>query len=215
MITCLLIILVVVLLAWLAAPLYYNKRVRKKIERAKYLWAFDGIPVNEMRRLLQRHEPKEWISTNEERKFYDELPDDVVLLYRGGSIDEAISGEYGISWTTSRPVAEFFAFRHGIDGQAVFCTVVPKSKIRAVFTEQEEKECLLIEPTNVEIVTTEPAEYYDHYQKFRADYDRQKKELLAKIKKQWSDLSKNEQKKFDGCTRFCERSAPKYPPYPF
>ena len=187
MLVCLPIILAVVLLAWLAAPHYCQKRVCKKIERAKYLWAFDGIPVNEMRRLLQRHEPCQWITTNEERKFFDELPDRVTL-YRGCCIDEAISGEYGISWTPSRPVACFFAFRHTTENRAVFMTVAPKSKIRAVFTEREEKECLLIEPTNVQVVTTEPTEYYDQYQKFRADYDRQEKELLAKIKEQWSDL---------------------------
>ena len=183
------------LASWLAAPLYYNKRVRQRIDHTKKHWAFDKRPISKMRKLLQKYEPNKWITTNEERKFYDELPERVTL-YRGCCIDEAISGEYGISWTSSRPVACFFAFRHTTENRAVFMTVVQKSKIRAVFTEREEKECLLIEPTNVEMITTEPTEFYDQYQKFRADYDRQEKELLAKIKEQWSDLSKNEQKKF-------------------
>ena len=186
---CLLIILVVVLLAsWLAAPLYFQKRVRKKIDHTKKHWAFDKIPISKMRKLLQKYEPCKWITTNEERKFYDDLPDNGIFLYRGCCIDEAISG-YGISWTPSRPVACFFAFRHTTENRAVFMTVAPKSKIRAVFTEREEKECLILEPTNVQVVTTEPTEYYDQYQEFRADYDRQEKELLAKIKEQWSDLS--------------------------
>ena len=176
--------------SWLAAPLYFQKRVRKKIDHTKKHWAFDKIPISKMRKLLQKYEPCKWITTNEERKFYDDLPDNGIFLYRGGSIDEAISGEYGISWTSSRPVACFFAFRHTTENRAVFMTVAPKSKIRAVFTEREEKECLLIEPTNVQVVTTEPTEYYDQYQKFRADYDRQEKELLTKIKEQWSDLLK-------------------------
>ena len=184
------------LASWLAAPPYFQKRVQQRIDHTKKHWAFDKIPISKMRRLLQKYEPSKWITTNEERKFYDALPDNGIFLYRGGSIDEAISGEYGISWTSSRPVACFFAFRHTTENRAVFMTVAPKSKIRAVFTEREEKECLLIEPTNVQVVTTEPTEYYDQYQKFRADYDRQEKELLAKIKEQWSDLSKNEQKKF-------------------
>ena len=196
MIICLLIILAVVLLAsWLAAPLYYNKRVRQRIERVKHQWAFAVIPISKMRKLLQKYEPCKWITTNEERKFYADLSEGGILLYRGSCIDEAISG-YGISWTPSRPVAEFFAFRHTTENRAVFMTVAPKSKIRAVFTEREEAECLILEPTNVQVVTTEPTEYYDKYQEFRADYDRQEKELLAKIKEQWSDLSKNEQKKF-------------------
>ena len=180
-------ILVVFAVSWWAAPLYFQKRMRQKIDRAKHQWAFDKIPISKMRRLLQRHEPCQWITTNEERKFFDELPDRVTL-YRGCCIDEAISGEYGISWTPSRPVACFFAFRHTTENRAVFMTVAPKSKIRAVFTEREEKECLILEPVSVEITTTYPTEYYDQYQKFRYDYDRQEKELLAKIKEQWSDL---------------------------
>lgn len=192
---CLLFVCVLLAVSWWAAPLYFQKRVRKKIDHTKKHWAFDKIPISKMRKLLQKYEQKEWISTSEERKFYDELPDNGIFLYRGGSIDEAISG-YGISWTPSRPVAEFFAFRHTTENRAVFMTVAPKSKIRAVFTEREEAECLILEPTNVQVVTTEPTEYYDKYQEFRADYDRQEKELLAKIKEQWSDLSKNEQKKF-------------------
>ena len=187
MVICLLTLVVLPIALW-AVPHLYRNAVHNRIDRVKHQWAFDKIPISKMRRLLQRHEPSQWITTNEERKFFDELPDNGIFLYRGGSIDEAISG-YGISWTTSRPVACFFAFRHTTENRAVFMTVVQKSKIRAVFTEREEKECLLIEPTNVQVVTTEPTEYYDQYQKFRADYDRQEKELLAKIKEQWSDLS--------------------------
>lgn len=188
MLVCLPIILAVVLLAWLAAPHYCQKRVRKKIERAKYLWAFDGISAKEMRKLLQKYEPSKWITTNEERKFYNEIAP-VVTLFRGGSMLEQHT-KHGISWTTSRPVACFFAFRHTTENRAVFMTVVPKSKIRAVFTEREEKECLILEPTNVEMVTTEPTEYYDQYQKFRYDYDQMEKGLLAKVKEQWGDLLK-------------------------
>ena len=189
---CLLIILAVVLLAsWLAAPLYYNKRVRKKIERAKHQWAFDGISAKEMRRLLQRYEPNKWITTNEERKFFDELPDRVTL-YRGCCIDEAISGEYGISWTARRDVAEFFAFRYTTEQRAVFSTTISKENIRAVLTEREEAECLILEPTNVQVVTTEPTEYYDKYQEFRAEIDRKEQALRAEVAKMWQGLLKNE-----------------------
>ena len=118
---CLLIILAVVLLAsWLAAPLYHKKRMRQRIDRAKRQYAFDEISTNEMRRLLQRFEPSKWITTNEERKFYDALPDDAVL-YRGGSLLEQQT-EYGSSWSISREVAEFHAFACGKEQRAeLFC----------------------------------------------------------------------------------------------
>ena len=149
------------MLAWLAAPHYCQKRVCKKIERAKYLWAFDGISVNEMRKLLQKYEPSKWITTNEERKFYDALPDDVVL-YRGGSLLEQQTA-YPISWTTSQEVAEFHAFACAKEQRAVFVTIVPKSEIRAILLARDEAECLLLAPVNVRVVTTKPTELFDRY----------------------------------------------------
>lgn len=171
---CLLIILAVVLLAsWLAAPLYYQKRVRKQIERAKYLWAFDGISVNEMRRLLQRYEPSQWITADEEQSFYEELTDPVAL-FRGGSMREQQTG-YGISFSTSQEVAEYHAFACGKEQRAVFMTVVPKSEIRAILLARDEAECLLLAPANVKVVTTEPTSLFDKYrvlsQRYKAMYD--------------------------------------------
>ena len=193
MIICLLIILAVVLLAsWLAAPPYFQKRVQQRIDHTKKHWAFDKIPISKMRRLLQKYEPSKWITTNEERKFYDALPDNGIFLYRGCCIDEAISGEYGISWTARRDVAEFFAFRYTTEQRAVFSTTISKENIRAVLTEREEAECLILEPTNVQVVTTEPTEYYDKYQEFRAEIDRKEQALRAEVAKMWQGLLKNE-----------------------
>ena len=170
---CLLIILAVVLLAWLAAPHYCQKRVCKKIERAKYLWAFDGISVNEMRKLLQRFEPSKWITEDEEQSFYEELTDPVTL-FRGGSMLEQQTA-YPISWTTSQEVAEFHAFACAKEQRAVFVTVVPKSAIRAVLLSRDEAECLLLAPVNVRVVTTKPTSLFDKYrvmsQKYKAMYD--------------------------------------------
>ena len=172
-------ILVVFAVSWLAAPLYFQKRVCKKIERAKYLWAFDGISVNEMRKLLQKYEPSKWITTNEERKFYDALPDNVVL-YRGGSLLEQQT-EYGSSWSISREVAEFHAFACAKEQRAVFVTIVPKSEIRAILLARDEAECLLLAPANVKVVTTKPTELFDKYrvmsQKYKAMYDETMKTL--------------------------------------
>lgn len=154
-------ILVVFAVSWWAAPLYFQKRMRQKIDRAKHQWAFDGISAKEMRRLLQRYEPSKWITTNEERRFYDDLPDDVVL-YKGGSLLEQQTG-YGISFSTSQEIAEFHAFASIKKQRAVFVTVVPKSAIRAILLARDEAECLLLAPANVKVVTTEPTSLFDRY----------------------------------------------------
>ena len=171
---CLLIILAVVLLAsWLAAPLYHKKRMRQRIDRAKRQYAFDEISTNEMRRLLQKYEPCQWITADEEQSFYEELTDPVAL-FRGGSMLEQQT-EYGSSWSISREVAEFHAFACGKEQRAVFVTIVPKSEIRAILLARDEAECLLLAPVNVRVVTTEPTELFDKYrvmsQKYKAMYD--------------------------------------------
>ena len=179
MIICLPILVVVLLASWLAAPHYCQKRVRKKIERAKHQWAFTVIPVNEMRRLLQRYEPCQWITADEEQSFYEELTDPVAL-FRGGSMLEQQTG-YGISFSTSQEVAEFHAFACGKEQRAVFMTVVPKSEIRAILLARDEAECLLLAPANVKVVTTEPTELFDKYRvlsrKYKAMYDETMKTL--------------------------------------
>ena len=154
-------------------------------ERINYLkkeWANEEISLSAMRRILSRYKkPQRWICTLEERKFYDNLPD-IVTLFRGGSISE-INSTFSISWTTSRPVACFFAFRNGIENRAVFSTTIPKTEIRAVLVEREEDECLILNPKNVEIVTTQPTEHFAKYQKFRAEYDRKEKAMYNEIVK--------------------------------
>ena len=173
-------ILVVFAVSWWAAPLYFQKRMRQKINRAKHQWAFDGISAKEMRRLLQRHEPSKWITTYQERKFYDDLPEGGILLYRGGSLLEQQTA-YPISWTTSQEVAEFHAFACAKEQRAVFVTIVPKSEIRAILLARDEAECLLLAPANVKVVTTKPTELFDRYRlmsrKYKAMYDETMKTL--------------------------------------
>ena len=177
---CLLIILAVVLLAsWLAAPLFFQKRVRKKIDRAKRQYAFDGISASEMRKLLQKYESSQWITADEEQSFYEELSDPVAL-FRGGSMLEQQTG-YGLSWSKSEEIAQFHAFACGKEQRAVFVTVVPKSAIRAVLLTRDEAECLLLAPANVKVVTTEPTSLFDRYRlmsrKYKAMYDETMKTL--------------------------------------
>ena len=176
---CLLFVCVLLAASWLAAPLYHKKRMRQRIDRAKRQYAFDEISTNEMRRLLQKYEPCQWITADEEQSFYEELTDPVAL-FRGGSMLEQQTG-YGLSWSKSEEIAQFHAFACGKEQRAVFVTIVPKSEIRAVLLTRDEAECLLLAPANVKVVTTEPTELFDKYrllsQMYKEMYDETMKTL--------------------------------------
>lgn len=51
------------------------------------------------------------LMTSEERNFLTKLPEKV-KVYRGMTEQEYKSGEFGISWTLKKEVAEFFAFKY-------------------------------------------------------------------------------------------------------
>jgi hypothetical protein len=54
---------------------------------------------------------KEHLMDEEERKFFNDLPDEV-NIYRGCTKKEIKSGKFRISWTLDRKIAEFFAFEY-------------------------------------------------------------------------------------------------------
>lgn len=76
---------------------------------------------------------KELVMNEEELVYYNSLPDKVTL-YRGCSIEEYEDEDgdscFGISWTTSRDVAEFFAFRNEQEDTAVYSIEVDKEDIK-------------------------------------------------------------------------------------
>lgn len=116
----------------------------------------------------------ELIMNKWERNSIDKMPD-VVKLYRGCSKNElnAEDGSHlGISWTTSREIAEFFAFRfNGVkeDPRVVVSCDVPKDEIVAFFKHPEfECICLDICADDVVIETEEPTEYYEKFMGKRA-----------------------------------------------
>lgn len=178
--------LIVVLLTLPWAVPHYFKVVRKRLERIKGAYAKDERSVPNIRVLLKRHKPKQWIISNCEKTFYNSL-DDHVTLFRGGSLLEA-SSIYGVSWSIKRDVAEYYAFRYGIEQRAVFRTVVPKSAIRAVLLPNTISECLILSPVNVEVVTVKPTEYFWEHQRLRQKLELCEQELREGVK--------NEIKKF-------------------
>lgn len=105
---------------------------------------------------------KEVIMDEEELAYYDSLPDKVTL-YRGCSVEEYEDDAFGISWTTSREVAEFFAFRCEQEDTAVYSMEVDKNDIRAVFLSRNEFEAIYLDCDEVTLVTDKPTELYNNY----------------------------------------------------
>lgn len=112
-----------------------------------------------------------------EIKYYNHLPE-VVTLYRGASYrefdEEWRESNFGLSWTTERKVAEFFAFRGkgcSIKDGRVYKIEIKKEAISAVFLERGEYECILTQQSGLDyfafddavIVTDKPTIYYQQY----------------------------------------------------
>lgn len=112
----------------------------------------------------------------EEQQYFDKLPG-VVTIYRGCHINELNYWDdnskdnscLGISWTTDRGVAEFFAFRHTKEDRLVVRLDVVKSSIVTFINERSEYECIyllafLVKPM---IVTKKPTSYFKKYMERR------------------------------------------------
>ena len=117
----------------------------------------------------------ESILSTKEKALYDKLPQ-VVTIYRGGHKDEAIRDKetFDFSWTISREVAEFFAFRgvhfNAEDGR-VYSVRIRKSNMMALILDRGEYE--VIHPSiyrsrkSFKIVTDKPTEYFTKYMNSR------------------------------------------------
>lgn len=114
-------------------------------------------------------------STKKEQKFFDSI-DDEDYLYRGCTEEEG--DDYGVSWTTDKGVAEFFAYRfkdilekNGKHPQVIKVKVkdLYGQGICGVLLDRNEKEVIIpdgfINPDTVEVDSTEPGEAYEKYMK--------------------------------------------------
>lgn len=83
-------------------------------------------------------------------KFYNNLPDKLII-YRGMTNEELESDDFGISWTLSRKVAEFFAFNYKRNHdtrhlpKVVFQLEVSKKLISAYFSDRKEEEVIFLD----------------------------------------------------------------------
>ena len=89
----------------------------------------------------------------EDQIFYDNLPDKVIV-YRGTSMAEYETGNFGQSWTLDKSVARYFAFKltqekdDSIGMRVVLNTYIDKSSIYAYSRQNEEALCI-VESDNI------------------------------------------------------------------
>ena len=106
---------------------------------------------DEIRECFLSEKPfREQLMEQDEKQLLSSLPDHLTI-YRGMTVTEANSGNYGISWTLSREIAEFFAYEYwrNIDTNNEQKTVVSKQirrdQIIALFNSRNEKEVIYIQ----------------------------------------------------------------------
>jgi len=103
-----------------------------------------------LKNLFLEDEPfREQLMSLDEKKYFDKLPSKFII-YRGMTVEEEEYGEYGISWTLDKKIAEFFAqdYRRNIDTnhlpKTVVSMMVSKSDIIAYFNDRDEKEVIAL-----------------------------------------------------------------------
>ena len=104
-----------------------------------------------LKELFNSDEPgKDSIMTFEERKFLKNLPDEVTI-YRGMTVDEQQSGDFGISWTLDKKVGEKFinSYWRNLDTnhiaeRTIHELKIKKEKIIAVLLSRDEMEVIYL-----------------------------------------------------------------------
>ncbi len=91
---------------------------------------------------------KEYLMNQYERRYFKKLPSTLVL-YRGMTIQEYESGEFGMSWTLSKKVAEYFAYTYKrnhatANSHKMVCNkVINKDVLLCYLSERKEREILI------------------------------------------------------------------------
>lgn len=92
---------------------------------------------------------------------FQALPDRLEI-FRGCSVEEHAAGVYGLSWTDSRAVAEFFAWRHdAADRQRIVVSCeITRPEALAYFNARKEREIIADisrEKHAVQVAAVEPS----------------------------------------------------------
>lgn len=108
----------------------------------------DQIPIEWKRLFFSSSRPdREFMMNEEERKYHSSLPRQF-RIYRGMSIQERDSGDFGISWSLDEKSANFFAngyLRHTVKYEKIVHSIeVIREDIIAYFNERQEEEVIYI-----------------------------------------------------------------------
>jgi len=176
----------------------YPMRWKTFWKSLQFAYSDGRAATSEAEELFREFECAEWYgySTKKEQKFFEQIGNDQIL-YRGCTLEEVESGCYGVSWTTDRKIAEFFAYRYEDilkrNGKRP-CVVGVKAKdanICGILLERGEKEVILIDidKDKVDVIATEKTEYYDKYQTYRKA---QLKRWLTLMRKKTDKVNEND-----------------------
>lgn len=117
----------------------------------------DNLSIWEKKLFFCANRPhRQFLMSTAERKYLSSLPE-TVTIYRAMTIVEKESGEFGISWTLNKKVAEFFAYKYLRYAKyqdmekTVHSLRVPKSQLIAYFNERKEKEIIYNHVTGEEL----------------------------------------------------------------
>jgi hypothetical protein len=108
---------------------------------------------SEIKQAFSSNEPyRNTLMSKKELNYLTALPE-ILTIYRGMTVKEFESGEFGVSWTLKKDVAEFFAYKYrrnfstGHLPKMVHELKVNKSNIIAYFGERQEYEIIYIPTT--------------------------------------------------------------------
>jgi hypothetical protein len=136
--------------------MYYLRLHQDKLTDKEYwenlahlysLHDYEQLPFKLYKSMFNADRPeKQYLMTDEERDFLNKLPEEVTI-YRGMSKKEFDSGEFGLSWTLDKSIADFFVGRvlYNEKEKVVKELIIPKDKITAYFDGRQESEIIYIQ----------------------------------------------------------------------
>jgi hypothetical protein len=115
-----------------------------------YMRSSGSIDVLQLLKLIfsSPRKNKDCLMTLEEKQYLDYLPDEIEI-HRGMSVKESKNKNYGMSWSLSKKVAEFFAYEYyqtiaSGKPMTVVTIKIPKNEAIAYFNRRDEDEILWV-----------------------------------------------------------------------
>jgi len=115
-----------------------------------YMRSSGSIDVLQLLKLIfsSKRQNKDCLMTLEEKQYLDSLPDEIEI-HRGMSVKESKNKNYGMSWSLSKKIAEFFAYEYyqtiaSGKPMTVVTIKIPKNEAIAYLNRREEEEILWV-----------------------------------------------------------------------